>query len=153
MNQPGGWIEISPVTSLLRACWIGAGLSQCANGSQCLPTFSSQNDATLRAFTAPAICSGFVKSGLPIRWARRILRHAAFKGAIKRLVILELAPFRLLTYLNWARRFRSGIIAVAQNRNLIGSPANLESFRFRLKGSLSFGSSLRIRLGRSIRAM
>jgi hypothetical protein len=35
------------------------------------PGIPSQNDATLRAFTAPAICSAFVKSGLPIRWARR----------------------------------------------------------------------------------
>src|SRR3984893_13039747 len=122
MNQTGGWIEISPVTSLLRACWIGAGLSQCANGPQCLPTFSSQNDATLRAFTAPAICADFVKSGLPIRWARRTLRHAAFKAAIKRLVILGLAPFRILRDLNWARLFRRGTIGVAQNRNPIGSP-------------------------------
>src|SRR5580704_6934445 len=122
MNQTGGGIEISPVTSLLRACWIGAGLSQCANGPQCLPTFSSQNDATLRAFAAPAICSAFVKSGLPIRWARRTLRRAAFKAAIKRLVIRELAPFGLLTYLNWARLFRNRIIA-RWYENLIGSPA------------------------------
>src|ERR1700730_18942473 len=104
MNHTGGWIEISPVTSLLRACWIGAGLSQCANGSQCLPAFSSQNDATLRVFTAPTVCSACVKSALPVGWARRTLRHA-FKAAIKRLIILELAPFRLLTYRNWARLF------------------------------------------------
>src|ERR1700680_2475237 len=111
MNQTGGWIEISPVTSLLRACWIGAGLSQRRNGPQCLPAFSSQNDATLRACAAPANCPACVKSGLPIRLAP--LRHAAFKAAIKRLVILGLAPFRQLRYLNWARLFRSGAIAVA----------------------------------------
>jgi hypothetical protein len=107
MNQPGGWIEISPVTSLLRACRIGAGLSQCANGSQCLPEFSSQNDTTLRIFAAPGICPARAKSGPPIRRARRTLRHAAFKAAIKRLVIQELAPFRLLTVRNWTGFFEA----------------------------------------------
>src|ERR1700737_116795 len=75
MNQTGGWIEISPVTSLLRACWIGAGLSQCANGPQCLPTFSFQNDATLCDLAALIICAPCCGSRLICSVARRTLRH------------------------------------------------------------------------------
>jgi hypothetical protein len=57
-------------------------------------------------------------------------RHGAGHFAfVTRLIILELAPFSLLTRLNWVRLFRSGIIAVAQNRNLIGGPTSKGSNR------------------------